>query len=121
MTHQEEPQQQAAPQSGEAEGGGHGDPTLASLDGRLDRLESLIENFISGGSGGQAEAPDIKAEVRAAVREVQAKDKAKADKETADAAEAQSIEDRIKHLEHKTEDAPMEYRPVTNFLGWAKP
>src|SRR5215469_3343190 len=116
----EAPQQQEATPP-EDEGSGHGDPTLASLDGRLDRLESMIENFISGGSGQQAEAPDIKAEVRAAVREVQAKDKAKADKETADAAAAQSIEDRIKHLEHKTEDAPMEYRPVTNFLGWAKP
>ena len=120
MADDEAPQQQeAAPP--EDEGSGHGDPTLASLDGRLDRLESMIENFISGGSGGQAEAPDIKAEVRAAVREVQAKDKAKADKETADAAAAQSIEDRIKHLEHKTEDAPMEYRRATNMLGWAKP
>ena len=119
MTHQEEPQQVAAlPAEGE---GGHGDPTLASLDGRLDRLESLLENFISGSSGQEQEAPDIKAEVRAAVREVQAKDKAKADKDAEQAAAAQSIEDRIKHLEHKTEEAPMEYRRATNMLGWAKP
>jgi len=118
---EEEPQQQQETAPEVESGGGHGDPTLASLDGRLDRLESLIENFISGSSRGEAEAPDIKAEVRAAVREVQAKDKAKAEKETADAAAAQSIEDRIKHLEHKTEDAPMEYRRATNVLGWAKP
>jgi hypothetical protein len=106
------------PTGHEAPAEGGGDPTLHQLAERVDRLTGMFERFMEGG-GQQAEPepPDIKAEVREAVREVQAKDKAKADR----AAEQQSLADQVADLKAKVETPPFEYRPVTNRMGWAKP
>jgi ElaB/YqjD/DUF883 family membrane-anchored ribosome-binding protein len=94
------------------------DPTLHQLAERVDRLTGMFERFMEGG-GGQAEPepPDIKAEVREAVREVQAKDKAKADR----AAEQQSLADQVKDLKAKVETAPQEYKRATQAMGWNRP
>ena len=102
----------------ELQNGGEGE-SLSHLSERVDRLAGMLEQFLNGAPrpGEQAEPPDIKAEVRAAVREVQAKDKAKAERE----AEAQSLQDQIADLKAKVETPPFEYRPVTNRMGWAKP
>jgi len=84
----------------------------------MDRLEALVERFIEGTTNRpEPEAPDIKAEVRAAVREVQKSDK---DKE-AKAAEQQSIQDQIAELKAAVEKPPQEFRRVTERMGWAKP
>ena len=99
-----------------AEGGEH--ETLGHLSERVDRLAGMLERFLEGSGGhAPAEPPDIKGEVRAAVREVQAADKAKAEK----AAEQQSLQEQIADLKAKVETPPFEYRPVTNRMGWAKP
>lgn len=111
------PEAEAAPPPTE-EGGGGGD----TLSDRMDRLEALVERFIEGsGQREQAEPPDIKAEVRAAVRQVQEADRKAKDREAAETEHQQSIEERIKGLEHKLEDKPFEYKRSTNMMGWAKP
>jgi hypothetical protein len=96
-----------------------GQPTVASLDARLDRIEQAIREFFA--QPGQAEelaaAPDIKAEVRAAVAEVQAADKA--DQEQA-AAEL-SLKEQIGQLRAQVEKPPQEYKRATERMGWAKP
>jgi hypothetical protein len=51
------------------------------------------------------------------VREVQAKDKAKADR----AAEQQSLADQVKDLKAKVETAPQEYKRATQAMGWNRP
>jgi hypothetical protein len=48
---------------------------------------------------------------------VQAKDKAKADRE----AEQQSLADQVKDLKSKVEQAPQEYKKATNAMGWNRP
>jgi hypothetical protein len=93
-----------------------------STDERLDRVETTLAEvlaFLKGSGPAKAEEPerDIKAEVRDAVREVQAKDKAKADK----AAEEQSLKDQLADLKAKVETPPFEYRRVTQVMGWNKP
>jgi hypothetical protein len=93
-----------------------GGPTVDSLDARLDRLEDMIKGFF-GQQPGQAETPDIKGEVRAAVREVQAADKAKADK----AAEQKSLADQVAELKAEVEKAPQEYKRATQRMGWTTP
>lgn len=93
-----------------------GGPTVDSLDARLDRIEEMIKGFF-GREPEQAEAPDIKGEVRAAVREVQAADKAKAAK----AEQEQSITDQIAELKAKVETAPQEYKRATQRMGWNRP
>ena len=106
-----------APADGETGTGDH-DPTLHQLSEKVDRLAGLVEQFITGNAAQpEAEPPDIKREVREAVREVQTADKAKAAKEE----HAQSIEDRIGQVERKLEEAPMEFKRATERMGWAKP
>ena len=94
-----------------------------SEENRLHRLEEQmgeVLNFLRGGQGraeAEPERPDIKAEVREAVREVQRQDKDKAEK-----AEAQkSLADQVAELKAQVEKPPFEYRRVTNVMGWAKP
>jgi ElaB/YqjD/DUF883 family membrane-anchored ribosome-binding protein len=99
---------------------GQDDPTVHELAGKVDRLTSMVEQLLGGGKEEPAaEAPDIKAEVRAAVREVQAKEKKKAD----DEAEAQSIQDRIGHLEKRAETPPADHeaKRSSRMMGWARP
>jgi hypothetical protein len=119
-----EPATEAAAEPEAGPGHEHGQsehPTLPQLAERVDRLADAFERFMEGGGGQQAEPepepPDIKAEVRAAVREVQAKDKAKADRE----AEQQSLADQVKDLKSKVEQAPQEYKKATNAMGWNRP
>ena len=94
-------------------------PDGGSQADRLDKVESTLQqvlDFLKGGGPAQpvqAEpVPDIKAEVREAVRTVQREDKSKADK----VAAAQSIEDRLGSLEHKTEIKPVEYNAHTRAI-----
>jgi hypothetical protein len=98
---------------------GGDDPTVHQLAGKVDRLTSMVEQLLGGGGKEEAETPDIKAEVRAAVREVQAKEKRKADDEAA----AQSIEDRIGQLEKKAETPPADHeaKRSSRVMGWARP
>jgi len=104
------------------ESGGGDDPTLHQLSAKVDRLAELVSGFIGGSQrGGDAGQPDIKAEVRAAVREVQRADRAAADREAAETEKQQSIEDRISALEHVPEEKPFEYKRSTSLMGWAKP
>ena len=93
-----------------------------SLETRVGRIESAVEQIrelLTGGGGPreEPEAPDIKAEVRAAVREVQAKDAAKAAK----AEEQQSLAEQVASLKAKVETAPQEYKKATNAMGWNRP
>ena len=109
----ETPAEPAAPAEHDGEG---------SLETRVGRIESAgeqIRELLTGGGGQreEPEAPDIKAEVRAAVREVQAKDKARADK----AAEEQSLKEQVANLQAKVETAPQEYKKATNAMGWNRP
>ena len=86
---------------------------------------SELKDWIMGQGGSPSRVedgrPDIKAEVRAAVREVNAADRKAKDREAAETEKAQSIEDRISALEHVPEDKPMEWKKSTNLMGWAKP
>jgi hypothetical protein len=107
------PEPPAAPAEPSEPAGG---PTVDSLDARLDRLEDMIKGFF-GQQPEPAEAPDIKGEVRAAVREVQAADKAKAAK----ADQEQSIADQLADLKAKVETAPQEYKRATQRMGWNTP
>ena len=121
-----EDEQTETPAAGQeaADSGDHG----SGIEGRLERVEaamSELKDWImgQGGSPGRVEdgRPDIKAEVRAAVREVNAADRKAKDREAAETEKAQSIEDRIAALEHVPEDKPMEWKRSTNLMGWAKP
>ena len=124
----DEETEETAPQSGEAEGSGHGDQSLDSRMSRLEDAVSEIRNLLTG-RGGQvsADADDplgIKREAREAAEAVKAKEDAKQARAAAKAAEEsriQSLEEQVGTLKAATEEKPMEYRPVTNFLGWAKP
>src|SRR5215468_2072950 len=90
-------------------------------DERLSRIETtlaeVIEFLKGGGPPTTAEAEperDIKAEMREAIREVQAADKAKADKAQA----AQSVQDQIGELRAAIERQPREYKKATRRMGW---
>jgi hypothetical protein len=114
----------AAQEETAADGGDHG----SGIEGRLERVEaamSELKDWIMGQGGSPSRVedgrPDIKAEVRAAVREVNAADRKAKDREAAETEKAQSIEDRISALEHVPEDKPMEWKRSTNLMGWAKP
>jgi hypothetical protein len=107
-----------------ADGSDHG----SGLESRLERVEaamSELKDWIMGQGGSPSRVedsrPDIKAEVRAAVREVNAADRKAKDREAAETEKAQSIEDRISALEHVPEDKPFEYKRSTSLMGWAKP
>lgn len=103
----------------DAPAGDH-DPTVHQLAEKVDRLAHMFEQFMEGGGGhAEAEPPDIKAEVRAAVREVQAKEKKKADDEAA----AQSIQDQLTELRHKVETPPAEHvsKRSSRVMGWHVP
>lgn len=94
------------------------DPTLHQLAERVDRLAGMFEKFMEGsGQPAEPDRPDIKGEVREAVREIQARDRAKAEK----AAEEQSIKEQIGEIKAKLEQAPQEYRRVTQAMGWNRP
>jgi hypothetical protein len=121
-----EDEQTETPAAGQeaADGGDHG----SGLESRLERVEaamSELKDWIMGQGGSPSRMedsrPDIKAEVRAAVREVNAADRKAKDREAAETEKAQSIEDRISALEHVPEDKPMEWKRSTNLMGWAKP
>ena len=103
------PQAEAPPEAPSGEGG---------TEKRLDSLESKMEqllDFLKGGAGisrPEPEAPDMKAQMRDAVREVQAADKAKATRAEAE----ESLRERIAHLEHMAEVKPVEYNAHTKAL-----
>jgi len=97
-----------------------GEPTVDNLDDRLDRVESTMAEvlaFLKGGGqpkAGEPEAPDIKRQVREAVREVQKADGEKAAK----AEEEQSIKDQIGELRAALERKPREHKRATRRMGW---
>jgi len=92
---------------------------------RLSRIETTLAEVISflRGGGGQPEpaaepqAPDIKREVREELAKLRSKEKADKDK----AAEQQSIHDQLGKIQAALEQAPQEYRRVTQAMGWNKP
>src|SRR5262249_19271055 len=95
-----------------------------STDERLSRIETTLADVIGflKGAGGkpepaaEPEAPDIKAEVRAELAKLRAKDKAAAD--AAAEAEAQrSLADQVGEIKAMLEQAPQEYRRVTQAMG----
>jgi len=95
-----------------------------STDERLSRIETTLSDVIAFLKGGQAapaetepEAPDIKAEVRAELRKLQAADR---DKE-AKAAEQESIKDQIGSIKAMLEKQPQEFKRATKIMGWAEP
>jgi hypothetical protein len=113
---------------GEPQDAGDGAPDAPGHDGgtdeRLSRIETTLAeviSFLKGGGGPAAdpepEAPDIKAEVRKAVREVQQADRDRAAK----AAEQESIKDQIGSIKAMLEKPPQEYRRATQAMGWNKP
>jgi hypothetical protein len=121
---EDEQERPPAAQEEAADGGDHG----SGLESRLERVEaamSELKDWIMGQGGSPSRVedsrPDIKAEVRAAVREVNAADRKAKDREAAETEKQQSIEDRISALEHVPEDKPMEWKRSTNLMGWAKP
>src|SRR5262249_16324363 len=92
-----------------------------STDERLSRIETTLADVIGllkgGGQGNGApvaepEAPDIKAEVRAELAKLRSKEKADKDK----AAEQQSIHDQLGEIKAALEQAPQEYRRVTQAM-----
>lgn len=117
----DEPETTEAPEA-EAPAEGGDKPTLAEVDQRQDRLESKLDqviDFLKGGAAPAAKAepetPDIKAEAREAVREVQAADRKREQRATVET----EMRERLAHLEKLAEVKPVEYNPHTRW--WWQP
>jgi len=94
------------------------EPTVGNLDDRLDRVEGTLAEVLALLKGqtkaDEPEAPDIKKQVRDAVREVQRADGEKA----ARAEEERSIREQIGEIKAALEHQPREYKAATRRMGW---
>lgn len=97
-----------------------GEPTIAKLDEKVDKLADAVRALLDGGGKGSSE-PELSDQDRdtaSLVREELAKLKQAEDRKARKDAEAGKLADLEGKVKAITEKAPREYKRVTRWMGW---